>query len=178
MEYLSLQDIPHRQYDPLQSRRAAPSERQVGSMADAVSHDKLSCDPSRPLPPSPHSFRAPPTCSRRISSQWDGQLSHMALPLPNKRARPSSVHEDYDHARRPSNARRGSFFWKSAFQDEEVEVDTFSNAIEDDLRRYSILTASLIRKQTHYMRNSPPLQPGETGSKLPSFSEAFSEVRL
>jgi hypothetical protein len=42
MEYLSLRDIPHRQYNPLHSRRMAPShsvEGSLGDMAAAVSDD-------------------------------------------------------------------------------------------------------------------------------------------
>jgi hypothetical protein len=42
MEYLSLRDIPHRQYNPLHSRRMAPShsvEGSLGGMAAAVSDD-------------------------------------------------------------------------------------------------------------------------------------------
>ena len=52
MEYLTLQDIPHRLYDPLHSRRMAHSqstERQVGGMAVAVSPQP----PSSLLLPSP-----------------------------------------------------------------------------------------------------------------------------
>jgi hypothetical protein len=53
MEYLSLQDIPHRQYDSMHSHRmtSISSERPLGSMAAAVSPHSYLPPPLSPLLP-------------------------------------------------------------------------------------------------------------------------------
>jgi hypothetical protein len=156
MEYLSLQDIPHRQYDPLHSHRMAhSSERQVGSMAAAVSPDIF------------YQFSAPPSPNLpQRSASLSPPHSYLHLPPPKTGPRPSPVFPDYDRARHPS--RCGSFSHRG------YETQTFPAAMEDDLRRYSSKSLNLTKEQSQFLRNSPPIQPGEPTDKLPS----FSEVRL
>lgn len=159
MEYLSLQDIPHSQYEPLHSRRMAHSvERQVGSMAAAVSHE----------PPTTLLHDAP-----RGSSHARDQppLSCLHLPPPHKRPRPSPVLRPSHPISR--NSRMGSYTWTSPEGDPREE-DTYPNAIEEDLRRYSSgRPVNLTEEQSQFMRTSPPIQAGE---KLPSFREVRFET--
>jgi hypothetical protein len=75
MEYLSLQDLPHRQHDSLHSHRmtSLSGERPMGSMAAAVSN-----------PPSPLVYRR--HSSRRLSR---------AAPYPSRERRSASPRNDH-----------------------------------------------------------------------------------
>lgn len=130
MEYLTLQDLPHRHCDPLHSRRMAPSqssERQLGNMAAAVSEahtlsysssPSLSFSTSSPPrllhPPLlrgslPGDFRLeqptqrPWKASTAVQYTRAPQLCHIRLP-PFPKSSESSLAKPRDRSRSPERA--------------------------------------------------------------------------
>lgn len=74
---------------------------------------------------------------------------------------------------KPRRRRRGS-----VFPDYDLVHRRYST---NDLRRYSLASFGLMREQTQTtmsMRSSPPIQPGETEAKLPSFSEVCLALNI
>lgn len=194
MEYLTLQDIPHRHQNPMHSHRMAsqPSERPTGNMAAAV------CEYSHLIEPpsdSPALF-LPPILNRKhydyasYSKSEVGTATSRSLPnlplhhidLPVLAEVPCS---------RPASPHR------------RLEDDLFRFSLEADMsptipkhspikpnyasyastacspsarKRYNAWCDAKTAIQNHLQRNSPPLQPGEQNfpGKLPSFDEVGS----
>lgn len=174
MEYLTLQDIPHRQYNSIQSHRMAsqPAERPLGSMHAAVSYSHSSYlsvssrtfpDTSRQLPPIPSFEPSPSIWQRhlcpnehipsldlnRLEDPGMDERSRPALddPTVKQSSRPDVRHYNHRHARNSSTA-----------------------------LEHSLCDISLTNSQNAQMRSSPPIQPNEHAfnDKLPSFSEVWS----
>ena len=162
MEYLTLQDIPHRQYDPLHSHRMAssqPTERPLGSMAAAVSptssHTEPRDQPTRsfsfPYLPEPRQERdSGPSISPHPQPCNCSNCSDFMAPSIYFRA--GFGHGLTRHARKQMHRR----------------IRNSRTSFEDDL-----CDIFLTNSQNAQMRSSPPIQPNEHGyaDKLPSFSE-------
>jgi hypothetical protein len=166
MEYLTLQDIPHRQYDPLHSRSMASSkstERPLG-LADAVS--KQHPLPSTFLKPSSPWRHSPPTPhEHKPFSDPPKPHPHRTLPLPIRLATKEML---YNLSRELLHHYTKGLKKGSGSQTREYVT---CNSVEDELRQHSIKLTQF--NQNLHMRHSPPFQPGEQPypDKLPSFSE-------
>lgn len=179
MEYLTLQDIPHRHCSTVHSHKMAPqsSERSAGHMA-AVCNIYSS---DSPLSSSPHHLLLPPhqplVCyayASPIASNNEQQpppaLKEITLPELSKRLLPHHTYAPQDT--------RDKYFLVSLEGDADPSkpANLLSATQPGDLQ---ILTQHLswynakTRMQTHLQRSSPPLQPGEQNfpGKLPSFDE-------
>lgn len=154
MEYLTLQDIPHRHYNPVHSHSMASSqstERPMGSMVAAVSETSTPSSSAE---------------SRRLPSP------HSSLPLPSSVAAPerSSFATNWHPDNHPVAEGDPSRPFISSLQprrDYQL-ARQHSTYLENDIRD-KFLTSF----QNVHMRSSPPIQPNEHGyaDKLPSFSE-------
>jgi hypothetical protein len=161
MEYLSLQDIPHRQYDSLHSHRMAPShssERSLGSMAAAVSQDPEN----------------PSSSSNHLSSGRGGHHSNSSLPLlppPHTFTSSTTRHKHYTRGSTWTHSSSPHSLSMPPIQAPHLPADPrpmSSSSMENDLSNLF-----LTHSQNAQMRSSPPIQPNERGyaDKLPSFSE-------
>lgn len=181
MEYLTLQDIPHRNCNPVHSHRMASqsSERPVGHMAAVCGYSSLSTplpNPPNPLlPPVPYSLSYDYACRiesfQRAATRPIKSLRLITLPKPPAAARPTSK----------CMPRRfeGDLFRYSL----ECDMDPLKrrdrglsatrSSSPDSREAYTAWCMAKIRKQNHLQRSSPPLQPGEQNfpGKLPSFDE-------
>jgi hypothetical protein len=171
MEYLTLQDIPHRQYEPLHSHRMAPSqptERPLGSMAAAVSRTP-SPDP-RPRGPPTLSFSylpAPRVVASRQERDSEPFSSSRSRPCNCSDCRPLPPAESLPELRERHPV-FGQHFTSAAHAITNRRARNSSTSIEDEL-----CDIFLTNTQNAQMRSSPPIQPNEHGyaDKLPSFSE-------
>ena len=186
MEYLTLQDIPHRHCEPLHSRKMTSShsaERPLANMVAAVSHDHFSPfsisqsppsphppHPPPPPPPPPHAvepcvglkctINLPPTPFSYTSSQLPKSIN------PDGQERP-------DYHLPPILTSSTSSSSSSSSSPPIVQLGAHDHHSK---RTFAPPNINLTGSQNHHMRSSPPLQPGEQNfpGKLPS----FSEVRL
>jgi hypothetical protein len=199
MEYLTLQDIPHRHYDPLHSSRMASSqtiEKPLG-MADAVSQTYES-------PLSPLSLAVKLALSRPIiSMKQEARTERPASPCQHGIDRERSSHGLHHHHHHHHHTMKHSFV-PLAYPDRQLPVpallmdkyticpeehsyrnhldvhprfhNTRFSSKEEDLSQYAAKNTNVI--QNHHMRHSPPIQPGEPQQpdKLPSFSEVSFSV--
>lgn len=185
MEYLTLQDIPHRHCNPVHSHRMASqsSERPVGHMAAVCDTFSSHCPPSSTPPLAllpPHQpliyYAYAPRDHRSIERDLIERkgppepLQQIVLPrlLPSSSPLPTSVPQD-----------AGDLEFRVALKgdtDPSKHVNLHSAHLEVDTRTKKHFLSWLDTKtssQTHLQRNSPPLQPGEQNfpGKLPSFDE-------
>jgi len=189
MEYLTLQDIPHRHCEPLHSRKmtsAHPAERPLANMVAAVSQEPESPSslheptpiPPRFLEPALHDpFRvhgqesatlraraSEPFACPRAPAQYYGH-PHFADAL-GENARSLALPRSYSlPTRRRSHSPEPRMLPAS-----RLPTTTPDTVDGDELRPSS---TTLTESQNHHMRSSPPIQPGEQNfpGKLPSFSE-------
>jgi hypothetical protein len=198
MEYLTLQDIPHRHYDPLHSRRMASSqtiEKPLG-MADAVSQNHNSLPPLAAFAPG---RQTPPFPLPRIAlsaplvlREQEAPTERPSHPYPHTIDHHQSFHEQHANFILQHNivsptypdrklplpaAMEGKFTFR---RDPHYYCSTAHacdctkyNSTELELRQHAIKNTNFI--QNHHMRNSPPIQPNEQQhpGKLPSFSEVY-----
>lgn len=181
MEYLTLQDIPHRHCNPVHSHRMASqsSERPLGNMVAAV------CkffDSFKPLPDSPLLFLPPIHHARRydfashIESTPDQNipLRNIILPELADVPRPTSIHT---HRGFECDLFRSSL--KSDMDHTFHDYASYANSAERSQsmrKRYYSWCNAKTKSQNQLQRSSPPLQPGEQNfpGKLPSFDEVGS----
>ena len=163
MEYLTLQDIPHRHYNPLHSHSMASSqytERRMGSLAAVcesppppVSHDAVARAP----------LHLPPLSSLAPSSSDSGQESTTEP----RSSFPTTWHPSYHPlASDVTNSTRRRF-------SQEAEHTYLQNREQNTYNENAIRDTFLMNLQNPNSRSSPPIQPNERGyaDKLPSFSE-------
>jgi hypothetical protein len=172
MEYLTLRDIPHRQYNPAHpSTMARPYSRDglLGSIPAAVS------PPSRFDPPGAlEELRLPSTYHTPSYPVYPpGGFSEYPFPiLPPLQPYHSYSREPYP----PFMPRRREH---SRSRSPRLDRDSTSrplNSIERELLYKA--DQPLIKIQHHHLRDSPPLQANEQITKLPSFSEVWNSVGL
>lgn len=186
MEYLTLQDIPHRHCNPIHSHRMAsqPNERPVGQMAAVREYSSCSSpSPSTtffiPPPPKPVSYEC--TCRNesleRTASMLDLPLLLIKLPESSTPPPPAIV---CTHRRL-----KGEFFRLSLKFDMKPRSDYASFASRPETsptkrEEYNAWALTKTREQNHLQRSSPPLQPGEQNfpGKLPSFDEVSTLRKL
>lgn len=199
MEYLTLQDIPHRHYDPVASHRmtsSQSSERSIGSMAAAVSPLQQSLvSPTSPIP----SMDLPAPAVRPIS-EWD--TLHQLRRNEQPRRRPSreraslrssrslefdqlaSVRRDEDldrmlRRRLPSPDPYYDQGGHTYSRRSDPFASPFSrNGSRNDIRQVTSYRRTLTSEQNHHLRSSPPIQPGEHQVSLPSFNEVRCSASL
>lgn len=194
MEYLTLQDIPHRHCDLLHSRRmtaSQSSERSLGNMVAAVSdcHNSSPSLPSSPRPPGPAQLPNPsggsltlcPSCLP--STQTGSAIEQRAVPPAEQLIRlPSLTELEKLPVREPNGSLlslgpRNSYplpsLISSACHTARDDPFTASRHSQRASRAMSHSNSILTDQQNHHMRSSPPIQPGEQNhpGKLPSFSE-------
>lgn len=189
MEYLTLQDIPHRQYNSIQSHRMAsqPAERPLGSMHVAVSDSQSShlSNSSRPFSDSSRRLPLPPIRSLVPSLSRESEPLLPTEHIPSLDLNEPGVSTiDSQYRSDPAGGKRK----RPAMDDPSVKeasrpivrhyvyrhLRNSKTAYEDDL-----CDLSLTNSQNAQMRSSPPIQPNEHGfnDKLPSFSEVKSITR-
>jgi hypothetical protein len=144
MEYLTLQDIPHRHYNPLHSNNMA-SAAAVCSSSSSLPSRTIDAPilPPPPTPPPPPSVEVP---------------------------RPSSFPTNWHPANHPvAEGDRPRTFISGSQQRFSHEIDRKNITYLEHEIRDKYLTSI----QNVHMRSSPPIQPNEHGypDKLPSFSE-------
>jgi hypothetical protein len=143
MEYLTLQDTPHRHYNPSHSHSMA-------SVAAVRSASPLLSQPTNPplLPLLSSPFR-PPAVEARGSSSFPTNCHPANLPVAEGDAPRSIV--------------------SGSQQRDNYEIDRKNSTYLENEIRDKFLTSL----QNVHMRSSPPIQPNEHGyaDKLPSFSE-------
>lgn len=191
MEYLTLQDIPHRHCNPVHSHRMASqsSERPVTHMAAVCdtysSNSTPTFNPFRLFLP-PHQ---PLVCYGYASCIDSLERAAAQANLPPKNLREIILPE-------PSQ----SPHLLPASTPQLFEDDLFHGALEGDMdpfkrdyalhatrscspagrERYISWYDTKITSQNHLQRSSPPLQPGEQNfpGKLPSFDEVSIVQKL
>jgi hypothetical protein len=160
MEYLTLQDIPHRQYNSLNSHRMASShssERPLGSMVAAVSeHPNHSSSSSLPV---------------SLGESHSYSHSSLRLPLP-----PTSINPGQEDRTGRSAWRQPAQFLpapRPSAQATPQSSDCYLNRSSTSSVKNELSNIFLTHSQNAHMRSSPPIQPNEHGyaDKLPSFSE-------
>jgi hypothetical protein len=163
MEYLTLQDIPHRHYNPLHSHSMASSqytERRMGSLA-AVRE-------SLPQPVSPGTVARAPIHLPALSS---------LAPSPPSLGQESTTEptSSFPTTRHPSHHPLPSDGTNSTLRRFSAEgKHTYLKLREQNTyHENAILDTFLMNLQNPNSRSSPPIQPNERGyaDKLPSFSE-------
>jgi hypothetical protein len=192
MEYLTLQDIPHRHCEPLHSRKmnsSHPVERPLANMVAAVSEDQDSLFSITPSAPSPPRFLEP---ALRDPFRSDGKNT----PMRARASEPSAYSSDHyfghpmlistrgldDYAGSPTLPRSYSLPTRrrSPYQEIMLLPDPLLSLAPDEMGEHRDQTQPPVRSSTiltesqnHHMRSSPPIQPGEQNfpGKLPSFSE-------
>jgi hypothetical protein len=163
MEYLTLQDLPHRHYSTLGVRNMSSPLDRRDEMTGALPALAAVCEAQSflPLPsqtPSPAYLPPPPAFLPFL---------HFPDPPPRKRPRrdppsPSEV------AERPRRALLEIIPHACHDPSRTLSIENICN--HEDLQNDSI-------SQNHHIRNSPPFQPGERPAQhsLPSFSQVTSQ---
>lgn len=196
MEYLTLQDIPHRHCNPVLSHRMASqsTERSVGHMA-AVCNIYSSPEPISTPHSTPPSFVLPlhqPLVCYGYASSIDSFERATAL------ARRSSSSHELKEITLPETLQSPLSF--PAPEKQFPGVGNFLCALEGDMdvrkhgypisitrectpesrERYIFWCNTKTTSQSHLQRSSPPLQPGEQSfpGKLPSFDEVSTTQLL
>ncbi|KAF2265070.1 hypothetical protein CC78DRAFT_579755 [Lojkania enalia] len=157
MEYLTLQDIPHRQFDPLNPRSmASHSERRHSEKEGSLLSFDAVCEACLPQPDAPNlsSLNISSTSTSSSSSLFtppDSSSSSPAVPA----STPTTPQHPMEDMARPTLPRLDSLDFG--------------------------LTKSDMPLQDHPIhRNSPPFQPGEqrpSQNTLPSFQQLMQGVR-
>ena len=181
MEYLTLQDIPHRHCNPVHSHRMASqsSERPVGHMAAVCPTSFHSTSfPNSPCLSPPY---LPSLCYAYAyrSQSLDRAAVRRKLPslkaieLPALPKSPSSPPAQ----RCPTSECKA--FYNTLNNDMAISQNATLPAAER--KEYVSWSETKTSSQNHLQRSSPPLQPGEQQSfpgKLPSFDEVSIVPRL
>jgi hypothetical protein len=192
MEYLTLQDIPHRHREPLHSRKMNTShsaESPLANMVAAVSHDSASssslASPSplsaplflepalkAPSPALPDTFRTSGQAFARGDKAHGVMDQHnQDTMLPRSLAFPHHQrHTSPPQPRRQSNLH--SIITPHPLE-QDRSLDDSDACPRQSQRPPPHSSSTLTEPQNHHMRSSPPIQPGEQNfpGKLPSFSE-------
>jgi hypothetical protein len=187
MEYLTLQDIPHRHCNPVHSHRmASQSSERPGTHMAAVR-----CIYSYPpeSDSTPSSLLLPmhePLVSYGYASRHDsierakvlamdssGPQELKEITLPMHPPPPASPHT-------PEHQSRGDALFMSSLESDmniwnhdDPPIRATRPGSSDEQHRYNDWAITKTESQPHLQRNSPPLQPGEQNfpGKLPSFDE-------
>lgn len=157
MEYLTLQDLPHRHFHPLHPQSMASDEHHRphrGSDKGGLPALAAVCEsqPFLPLLDPPTPLRLPLLYSFSTTHPWRSRYASTRIPSTSMDLDPSSIS--------PKNL--------------PIEPTIGPPHIHSLGLRPAHVDSST---QNHHMRNSPPFQPGEqrpTQNALPS----FSQVRL
>lgn len=180
MEYLTLQDIPHRHCNPVHSHTMASqsSERPVGHMAAVCEYPSLSTpppdSPTALFPPVPSPFSYDYACRieslQRASEQPIRPLILITLPEASTAPRPAPT---CMHRRLQGDLFRYSLECDMDPLKRDYDMSAICPSSPDSREAYTAWCKAKTRSQNHLQRSSPPLQPGEQNfpGKLPSFDE-------
>ena len=175
MEYLTLQDIPHRHCEPLHSRKMTSShsaERPPANMVAAVSEDAFSLSTLSLSAPAP-SRAVEPFFGLKRTLPGEGKLKLPPTPF-------SFTSSKLPQSTNMEGQERLSFHLPALPTSPPLLlVDPDTNQFRGQ-RSFASWKTYLTGSQNHHMRSSPPLQPGEQNfpGKLPSFSEVRNEMRF
>jgi hypothetical protein len=169
MEYLTLQDIPHRHYNPLHSHRMSSSqytERPMGSLAAVcetflrVDSQEMTARTSSHLPPLSPRIQSTVVASAPILGQERNTRRYSSFPTNWHPLHHPLAYDDQNFGRR----------WLSAA---DAEPRYLQARAQHTFNKNDIRDKFLMNLQNTHSRSSPPIQPNEHGfaDKLPSFSE-------
>jgi hypothetical protein len=187
MEYLTLQDIPHRHCNPVLSHRmASQSSERPGTHMAAVRRNYSYPPESDSTPPSLLLPMHEPLVSYGYASRHDsivraevlakhssGPQELKEITLPIRPAPPASSHT-------PEHQTRGDSLFMSSLESDmnilnhdDPPIRATRPGSSDEKHRHNDWAITKTESQPHLQRNSPPLQPGEQNfpGKLPSFDE-------
>jgi hypothetical protein len=156
MEYLTLQDLPHRQHDSLHSHRmtSISGERPMISMAAAVSSPPSPFVRGRPS--SRQLSRAAPYPSRDMRSASPRQDHHRANPFTTSHEQPYVDHYRLTHTRSEEESLR-----KHALNSQQNAQMRSSPPIQPNESGYADKLPSFSEVCCHYFVGTPPSLTGK-----------------